>query len=123
MILVKKINTEGDQNSTGQSSRLEPSTTSKRKILPPLNNLRHSNNSPSLSVNNPNQLTGTNRSVALGELTPVMPSGQRGTQTVKHIKTKKDPLFITCEFLDTSNFNASLNLSKVEKATEGEVTG
>lgn len=119
LILVKKPNTEGEQNSTGTGS-LEPSTTSKRKVLPPLNNLRHSNNSPSLSMNQ-NQFTGTNRSAALGDLTPVMPS--KGIQTVKHQKTKKDPLFVTCEFLDTSNFNASLNLSKVEKATEGDNTG
>jgi len=117
LILVKK----NDSSEPKSSSRLEPSATSKRKILPPLNNMRHS---PTLSVSqNLNQVTTSNRSLALGDLAASIPSDERLVKTVKHQKTKKDPLFITCEFLDTSNFNASLNLSKVEHATEGDFTG
>jgi len=117
LILVKK----NDSSEPKSSSRLEPSATSKRKILPPLNNMRHS---PTLSVSqNFNQVTTSNRSLGLADLTAAIPSDERLVKTVKHQKTKKDPLFITCEFLDTSNFNASLNLSKVEHATEGDYTG
>jgi len=121
LILVKKNDVDQTQKS---SSRLEPSSTSKRKILPPLNSLRYGNHSPNPSVSqNLNQATTSNRSLALADLAASIPSDDRVLKTVKHQKTKRDPLFVTCEFLDTSNFNASLNLSKVEPVTEGDYTG
>jgi len=90
-------------------------------MLPPITDSRTSNNIGVSNQNNLGNSTATNRSLALNDFKPAVPKFNNGTAKNQQ-KKRENQFFVTHEFFDTSNFNSSLNLSKVDHVTEGDNT-
>jgi len=84
-------------------------------MLPPLTNSRTNGLAKELG-----NTSTTNKSLGLTDAKAALPKFSTGT--VKNQNRKEHQFFVTHEFFDTTNFNSSLNLSKVDHITEGDNT-